>query len=62
MAHAEDIKAVTALREQLSELQATSRDKVVAAETAIAKLSASEVSWNQQKQILEKEVAEHSKR
>lgn len=58
VAHAESIKAVEELRQQLAGTRLTIREAMTAAETAQAKLSASETSWNQQKKTLEKEVAE----
>lgn len=56
VAHAESIKAVEELRQQLADKKLTVRDATTAAETAQAKLSTSEISWSQQKQALEREV------
>lgn len=58
VAHAESIKAVEELRRQLAETRLTIRDATTAAETAKAKLSSSETSWIQQKNVLEREVTE----
>ena len=58
VAHAESIKVVEELRQQLAGIKLTVRDTTTAAETAQTKLSASEISWSQQKKVLEKEVSE----
>ena len=58
VAHAESIKAVEELRQQLAGTKLTVRDATTAAETAQAKLSTSEISWGQQKNALEREVTE----
>lgn len=58
VAHAESIKAVEELRQQLAHTEITVRDATTAAETAHAKLSASETSWIQQRKALEREVTE----
>jgi nucleoprotein TPR len=58
VAHAESIKAVEELRQQLACTKLTARDATTTAETAQAKLSASEVSWSQQKGALEREANE----
>lgn len=57
LAHAEAIKTVDSLRQQLSKAQSTVRENLAAAETAQAKLSASESSWKQQKEALDKEIS-----
>ena len=62
IAHAESIKAVDELRQQLKETKLTVRDATTTAETAQAKLSTSEISWSQQKKTLEREVTELSVR
>ena len=56
VAHAESIKAVEELRQQLAETKLVVRDTKTAAETAQAKLSSSEASWSQQKKALEREL------
>ncbi|KAF7966386.1 hypothetical protein HWV62_38881 [Athelia sp. TMB] len=58
IAHAESIKSIESLKQQLSAVQVASRDNLVAAETAAAKLAASENSWKQQKQALDKEMSD----
>lgn len=58
LAHAEAIKTVEDLRQQLNKAIATSRDGQAAAETAQVKLTASEASWKQQKEALDKEVVD----
>ena len=58
VAHAESIKLVEELRQQLAHTNLTTRDATTAAETAQAKLSASEISWSQQKKALEREASE----
>ena len=58
VAHAESIKLVEELRQQLAHTKLTVRDATTAAETAQAKLSASEMSWSQQKKALEREASE----
>jgi hypothetical protein len=62
LAHAESIKAIENLRRDLATAQASARDNLTAAETASAKLSASEDSWKQQKAALNKEVADMNAR
>ncbi|KAJ7432792.1 hypothetical protein B0H11DRAFT_2297225 [Mycena galericulata] len=62
VAHAESIKAVASLKKQLSTIQATARDHQTAAETATAKLVASETSWALQKDALDKEVSDLNRR
>jgi nucleoprotein TPR len=58
MAHAEAIKTVEGLRQQLSQAQTAARDNLAAAETVQAKLSSSKGSWDQQKEALEKEISD----
>ncbi|EMD40194.1 hypothetical protein CERSUDRAFT_112402 [Gelatoporia subvermispora B] len=58
LAHAESIKTVDALREQLSKAQTAARDNLAAALTASAKLTSSETSWRQQKDALDKEITD----
>ncbi|KAG7088185.1 hypothetical protein E1B28_012203 [Marasmius oreades] len=57
IAHAESIKALDQLRKQFSNIQATVREHQTAAETATAKLVASEASWQSQRQALDQEIA-----
>ncbi len=58
VAHAESIKSVEDLRTQLAKAKATARDSLAASETAQSKLATSETSWKQQKDALDKEVAD----
>jgi nucleoprotein TPR len=58
LAHAESINVIENLKRQLGTAQALARDNLVTAETAQAKLSTSEASWMQQKDALDKEVAD----
>lgn len=58
VAHAESIKSIDGLKKRLATVNASSRDNLTAAETAAAKLAASENSWAQQKQALDKEIAD----
>lgn len=52
------MKVVDSLRKDLQEAQQSAREKTLTAEAAQAKLSSSEVSWKQQKDILAKEVSD----
>ncbi|KAI6030410.1 hypothetical protein F5J12DRAFT_800153 [Pisolithus orientalis] len=56
--HAESLKNVENLRHQLTAAQATARQNLAEAASAQAKLEASEGSWKQQKEALEKEIAD----
>ncbi|KAG7445737.1 uncharacterized protein BT62DRAFT_176907 [Guyanagaster necrorhizus] len=58
VAHAESRKAIEALNAQLAGSQAAARDSQIAADTATAKLAASEGSWKKQKETLDAELAE----
>ena len=58
VAHAESIKTIEVLRIDLATSQAASRESLTASETAQAKLLASETSWKQQKEALDKEVVD----
>lgn len=58
MAHAGSIKQAEQLRQDLAAAQTKVRENQAASENAIAKLAASENSWNQQKQTLEKEISD----
>ena len=57
-AHAQTLATNGQLKEQLAAVQATVREAKTAAETAKANLASSERSWDQQKQMLQKEVDE----
>ncbi|KAG2344469.1 hypothetical protein BDR05DRAFT_975520 [Suillus weaverae] len=56
--HAESIKTIETLKQQLSIAQATSRENLSEAANAQAKLAASEGSWKQQKEALDKEISD----
>ncbi|KAJ3573187.1 hypothetical protein NP233_g2600 [Leucocoprinus birnbaumii] len=58
VAHAQSIQTIEVLRKDLSIAQNAARDNSTAAETAQAKLAASESSWKQQKESLDKEIAD----
>ena len=58
LAHAESIKVVDSLKSELNELRASLREKTNHAETAQANLVSSEASWNQQREALNKEIAD----
>lgn len=62
VAHAESIKTIETLKKQLSTIQTAAREYQTLAETAGAKLTASEDSWKHQKEALDKEVADLSTR
>ncbi|KAF8843385.1 hypothetical protein BDN67DRAFT_924393 [Paxillus ammoniavirescens] len=56
MTHAESFKTIEQLKQQLTSAQDASRQKLAEAANAQAKLEASEGSWKQQKEALDKEV------
>lgn len=56
VAHAESIKIIESLKKELHAAQAAARDNETATETARANLAASESSWKQQKEALDKEI------
>ncbi|TFY64347.1 hypothetical protein EVJ58_g2677 [Rhodofomes roseus] len=58
VAHAEALKAITDLKEQLARVRVAAREKSAVAETAEAKLAASESSWRQQKEAMDKEIVD----
>ncbi|KAI0826824.1 hypothetical protein BC628DRAFT_1319381 [Trametes gibbosa] len=58
LSHAESIKSVEDLKQQLSKAQAAAREGCAAAETAQAKLTTSEASWQQQRDALDKEITD----
>ncbi|KAG6330667.1 hypothetical protein ID866_8422 [Astraeus odoratus] len=58
VAHAESLKSIENLRQQLATAQATARQNLAEAASAQAKWEASEGSWKQQKEALEKEIAD----
>lgn len=62
VAHAEDVKALSAARDQLASVQSALSEATNKAETAQANLSSSEASWKSQRENLQKEVDEQQKR
>ena len=58
LTHAESIKSIEMLKQQLSTAQAKARDNLAATETAQVKLATSENSWKQQKQTLDQEIVD----
>jgi len=58
IAHADSMKALEGLKKDLATARASLRDQRNVAETAEAKLASSEKSWKQQKEALDKEVAD----
>lgn len=56
--HAESFKAIENLKQQLNNAQAASRQNLAEAANAQAKLDASEGSWRQQKEALDKEIVD----
>ena len=62
VAHAEAIKSIEDLKRRLQDLQASERNNRTAAETAQAKLATSESSWSQQRQALDREIADLTSR
>lgn len=58
VSHAESFKTIENLKQQLSNAQATARQNSAETANAQAKLDASEGSWKQQKEALDKEVAD----
>ncbi|KAH8108682.1 TPR/MLP1/MLP2-like protein-domain-containing protein [Phellopilus nigrolimitatus] len=62
VAHAESIKMVDSLKREINEARATVREKIMLAETAQANIAASEGSWKQQKEALDKEVSDLNSR
>lgn len=62
VAHAEDVKALSSIKEQLAQAQNAVREAQTAAETAQANLTGSQASWESQKASIEKEVGDLRKR
>ncbi|KAH9955068.1 TPR/MLP1/MLP2-like protein-domain-containing protein, partial [Russula dissimulans] len=58
ISHTEAIKVVEDLKRRLHDLQMSERNTGVSAETAQAKLATSESSWSQQRQALDREIAD----
>ncbi|BGP20306.1 Protein mlp1 [Rhodosporidiobolus nylandii] len=62
VAHAEDVKRLSEVKEELETVRATVREHQSAAEVARANLAQSEESWQRQKSVLEAELSEIRKR
>ena len=62
VAHAEDVKRLTEIKEELEGVRASTAEHVSAAEVAKSVLAGSEASWSRQKTILEQEVVDLRKR
>lgn len=62
VAHAEDVKRLSEVKDELERVRATVREHESAAQVARANLTASEESWTRQKTVLERELAEVRKR
>jgi len=62
LSHADSIKAVEELKANLVSTKSSARDAMAAAETATAKLTMSESSWKQQKEVLDRELADLNNR
>ncbi|GAA5926646.1 Mlp1p [Sporobolomyces koalae] len=62
VAHAEDVKRLSEVKEQLESVRATIREHQTAAEVAKANLVSSEQSWTRQKEALTQELADVRKR
>lgn len=60
--HADDVKVLSRIREELKIAQAALNDTRAHAETAQANLGLSEASWLHQRQSLQKEIDEQKKR
>ncbi|KAI5123451.1 hypothetical protein M0805_008822 [Coniferiporia weirii] len=58
VAHAESIKAVDSLKQEISDARASIREKTMAVETLQANFTASEASWKQQRESLDKETSD----
>ena len=62
VAHAEDVKALNAVRGQLEELQRALNEAKAGSETVQSNYGSAEASWNKQKESLQKELDEQKKR
>lgn len=58
VSHAESIKTVEHLKQQLSTVQGVVREKQTAADTAQSMLVTAESSWKSQREALDKEIAD----
>jgi nucleoprotein TPR len=62
VAHAEDVKALNAVRSQLDEAQKALNEAKATSETVQSNYGSAEASWNKQKESLQKELDEQKKR
>lgn len=62
VAHADDVRRLTEIKEELEIIRATVREHQTSAEVAIANLSTSESSWTRQRVALEQEISDLRKR
>ena len=62
VAHADSLKVVDGLKQEINVLRTQVREHGTAAETAQAKLASSELSWGQQREALDKELGDLHKR
>lgn len=62
LAHAEDVKRLTGLKDDLKTVRARTSELATAAEVAQANLLGSESSWARQKTALEQEISDLKKR
>ncbi|GAA5919237.1 hypothetical protein JCM1841_006512 [Sporobolomyces salmonicolor] len=62
VAHAEDVKRLTEVKDELERVRATIREHQTREEVARANLTSSEESWARQKTVLEQELADVRKR
>lgn len=62
VAHAEDVKRLSEIKDELERVRATIGEHQTAVEVAKANLLSSEESWSRQKQALEQELEDVKKR
>ena len=62
VAHADDVKRLTEVKDELEGVRGTIREHQTAAEVARANLTTSEASWSRQKTALEQEISDLKKR
>lgn len=58
ISHADSIKTVDSLKQQLSTIQSLIREKQTATDTAQSMLATAEASWKSQREALDKEIAD----
>ena len=62
VAHADDVKKLAEVKDELNAVRATVREHEAAAQVARANLASSEESWTRQKSTLQQELADVRKR